>query len=451
MEAISSPPPTGVSCAVTACAAALDGLIDTVESGELDGLDGLVLVEIMRSFERVRNRMCLVDHAVLSTAERVDLAGELTHSSLTSVLVHTLRLSPGEAARRVRAAAAVGPRVSMVGERLAPVRPRLAAVQRCGEVSAEQVAVVVRALEVVDRPGLDPVEVVWAEETLANHCLSFGPRELRRIAVHIEDAVNPDGTVGEEELVRDRRDLRLTRCSDGMFRVEGRLTPVLGVQLSAVLSPLAKPRINTTTAPDGKLVEEPDPRHYGQRMHDALEDACARLLRAGGLPVSGGTPAAVIVTIDADTLRARTGHGTSTHGTVLSVAEVLRLAGEAEVLPAVLTRSGVLLELGRSRRVANQNQTYALIARDSGCSFPSCAHPPQWCDRHHSQEWAAGGTTDLNNLTLLCRYHHTHFVGHGWTCQITRGVPAWLPPKWVDPEQRPLINDRIRANHTLAA
>lgn len=65
------------------------------------------------------------------------------------------------------------------------------------------------------------------------------------------------------------------------------------------------------------------------------------------------------------------GHRTTTDGTVLPVAEVLRLAGEADVLPSVLTTSEVLLELGRSRRVADQNQTGALIARDRGCRQPA--------------------------------------------------------------------------------
>jgi hypothetical protein len=56
----------------------------------------------------------------------------------------------------------------------------------------------------------------------------------------------------------------------------------------------------------------------------------------------------------------------------------------------------------------------------------------------------------VSNLTLLCRYHHTHFVGSGWTCQINPdGLPEWRPPRWVDPTQQSIINDRIRAAHTL--
>jgi hypothetical protein len=54
-------------------------------------------------------------------------------------------------------------------------------------------------------------------------------------------------------------------------------------------------------------------------------------------------------------------------------------------------------------------------------------------------------------MTLLCRYHHTHFVEHGWRCQINeQQLPEWIPPRWVDPDQKPLLNTRIRAKHTLA-
>jgi hypothetical protein len=42
----------------------------------------------------------------------------------------------------------------------------------------------------------------------------------------------------------------------------------------------------------------------------------------------------------------------------------------------------------------------ALIAREGGCSFPGCGHPPQWCDRHHIIDWIDGGPTDLENLKL---------------------------------------------------
>ena len=199
-----------------------------------------------------------------------------------------------------------------------------------------------------------------------------------------------------------------------------RLTGALGAKLQAVLGPLAKPRVNTTTGPDGRLIEEPDLRHYGQRMHDALEDVCDRLLRSDTIPESGGTPATVIVTIGLDDLLARTGYGTTSDGTLIPTEQVLRMANQADIIPAVLTRTGAVLDLGRTRRIASPSQTLALYARDAGCSFPGCDRAPEWCERHHIIPWIEGGETNLNNLTLLCRYHHHNFTSRGWTGQINQ-------------------------------
>ncbi len=100
-------------------------------------------------------------------------------------------------------------------------------------------------------------------------------------------------------------------------------------------------------------METPDERHHGQRMHDALEDVCDRLLRSDTLPESGGTPATVIVTIDLDDLLARTGYGTSSDGTLIPTDQVLRMANQADIIPRrSSSRSGAVLDLGRTRRIA---------------------------------------------------------------------------------------------------
>ncbi len=243
----------------------------------------------------------------------------------------------------------------------------------------------------------------------------------------------------------DRRHLALRRLRDGMYDVEGRLTGSVGAKLQAVLGPLARPRLEKVTLDDGRQVDEPDPRHHGQRTHDALEEVCDRLLRSGTLPDSGGTPATVIVTITEAALRARRGSGTTSDGTRLSVDAVIGLADSADVVTVLLSPLGAVLDLGRTRRCASPAQTLALIARDLGCSFPGCARPPEWCERHHVVAWVDGGATDVANLTLLCSYHHHNFAARGWTCLMTDGLPTWKPPKWIDPEQRPIRNTRITA------
>ena len=88
------------------------------------------VVEFMQDFERTRNRLSLIDHQTIAAAERLDLPTVLCQGQMRRVLTSVLSLSKGEAARRVRAAEAVGPRTSMLGEPLEPVRPVLAAAQQ---------------------------------------------------------------------------------------------------------------------------------------------------------------------------------------------------------------------------------------------------------------------------------------------------------------------------------
>ncbi|MBB3325177.1 HNH endonuclease signature motif containing protein [Microlunatus antarcticus] len=424
---------------------ALDRLIGVVEAGGLDGFDGVGLVGFLQRFEQTRNRMSLVDHRAVRVAETVRLSETVGQPNLAATLAWVLRLSRGEASQRVRATEAVGERVAMTGEELGPLRPALAAAQRAGDVSPEQVDVCVRALEGVDRRGFDPADLDLGDRLLAEYAVTFGPKELRVIAQQVVDRIDPDGTVPAEQLNSERRHLAFRKLTDGMYAVEGRLTGELGAKLHAVLGPLAKPRLETVVLEDGRTVDGPDPRHHGQRTHDALVDVCDRLLRSGTLPDSGGTPATVIVIIPEDDLQARARWGVTSEGTMLSTETIVRLADQADVYPAVLTRTGVVLQLGRTRRLASNGQTVALIARDGGCSFPGCDRPPEWCERHHVTEWSQGGRTDLHNLTLLCAWHHHNFAARGWTCVMVDDLPAWIPPTWVDREQRPVLNARILA------
>ena len=195
--------------------------------------------------------------------------------------------------------------------------------------------------------------------------------------------------------------MELKQRRDGMWHLQGRLTNVLGAQLNAILDPLAKPRSSSIDGNDGNTTTIPDERPSMQRLHDALEEACAKLLKSVDLPSVGGMPASVIVTITLEDLLNKAGLAETADGTQLSFDQLWRLADEADIWPIILDRHGVPLTLGRTQRLASKGQTMALTARDGGCSFPGCTHPPQWCDRHHIVDWILGGLTDLNNLTLL--------------------------------------------------
>ncbi len=65
---------------------ALNGLLDTIESGGLEQLSAAEKISFWQRFEAFRNRLPLVDHSLLADAKAHDLAGEYCFSSLSHVV-----------------------------------------------------------------------------------------------------------------------------------------------------------------------------------------------------------------------------------------------------------------------------------------------------------------------------------------------------------------------------
>ncbi len=109
---------------------------------------------------------------------------------------------------------------------------------------------------------------------------------------------------------------------------------------------------------------------------------------------------------------------------------------------------------GRARYVVPRKLFREVAARDGGCRFPGCDRNVRHCEAHHIKWWRPPhlGTTDYNNLTLLCSRHH-HIVhqqdldlkllpsgqldvtwhdGRQRTSQ-PRGAPPRRPPSWTPP------------------
>ena len=83
-----------------------------------------------------------------------------------------------------------------------------------------------------------------------------------------------------------------------------------------------------------------------------------------------------------------------------------RLLCDSDIRRVVLDPDSMPLNVGRATRLATGAQRAALIVRDKGCAHPGCHRPASWTDAHHIQWVRNGGKTNLDNLVLLCRYHH---------------------------------------------
>ncbi len=107
---------------------------------------------------------------------------------------------------------------------------------------------------------------------------------------------------------------------------------------------------------------------------------------------------------DLDTISGRLNNGRLANGTPIPTDEIVRLACEADIVPALFNTKGEPLWLGRSSRLATPAQRIAVIARDQGCI--ACGADPEWCQVHHIDWWTRGGPTDIDRLCLLCSQHH---------------------------------------------
>jgi hypothetical protein len=116
--------------------------------------------------------------------------------------------------------------------------------------------------------------------------------DLARLAEHIRATLARPDTDPDDDGFTDRR-LRLATTIGGIGKLDGNLTPRCAAALQAVLDALGK-----RTGPE-------DLRTPEQRQHDALEDACRRLIAAGGLPDRARQPTQIQLHITLDDLTRR--------------------------------------------------------------------------------------------------------------------------------------------------
>ncbi|WP_210602245.1 HNH endonuclease signature motif containing protein [Brevibacterium oceani] len=106
----------------------------------------------------------------------------------------------------------------------------------------------------------------------------------------------------------------------------------------------------------------------------------------------------------------------------ITAATAERLSCEALISGVIKNAGGDALMLGRSKRLVSRRQRLALSVRDVCCQFPGCRNRRR-CDAHHIRPWSQGGATDMDNLILLCRRHHT--VVHKYQLRIERTGAAF--------------------------
>jgi hypothetical protein len=258
----------------------------------------------------------------------------------------------------------------------------------------------------------------------------------------------------EAERERERyesRTLSIFPDDEGGYELRARLTPEAGALLRRALE-AANDALFRERGSSARTDAEKH-REAGRRRADALELLAERALAAGfgppvddqDVPVSGNRAERyqVVLHVEPQTLtseavsqgprpdgerpEAPLALSEIEDGTRVSHETARRLTCDATVVEVAQSADGTVLDVGRKSRTIPWRLRRALEIRDRGCRFPGCGR--RFTDGHHVTHWADGGATSLENLTLLCKFHHTLVHEGRWRI----GFGAERRPIFFDP------------------
>ena len=408
-EASASPTgsPAGSPASAAACgepsSADLLGLLDALVSG-LRSLGG----------ERLEERLGLVGRcdarlAGVRTETVAALAVRDGEARTADVLRNGLGQSRGGAKREVQFAG------------------RLADLPETAEALADGAITPQHAREIADAAAHTPVDEA--------ELLTAAEREpadvfARTVRDHVNERSAGEDLEERRRRQRARREANIKQQSDGMYKLFGTFDPVAGARIETALAATAK---KLRHGEDAKNRATP-----AQRYADALETLITR--RSAGKPQ--GTNLVIIA--DYDLVAGQLRDARLIDGTPLAPSELLRLALDANILPALFDTKGQPLWLGHKYRHATVAQRIALAVRDKGCV--GCGAANSFCQAHHVIWWEDGGPTDIDNLCLLCsdcHHKHVHELGAPITRDPDGRFQLGLPPNRPPPGSR---NGKARNN-----
>jgi uncharacterized protein DUF222/HNH endonuclease len=172
------------------------------------------------------------------------------------------------------------------------------------------------------------------------------------------------------------------------------------------------------------LPEEEDPYYIHARRADALVALASNRIAQDADP----DRATVVVHAQLDGLVEGAGGCELEGGPVIHPETVRRLLCHGRVQTVIEDAAGQPLGVGRMSREPSVWMMRQIRYRDHGCTFPGCGSR-LFAQAHHIVWWEHGGRTDLDNLVLVCTFHHKLVHEHGWRLHRDEdGTVRWFRP-----------------------
>jgi hypothetical protein len=335
------------------------------------------LLTAARDLETWARRLYGIGLAITAELDSRGVAASRGATSTAVLLRQLLRISPGQARRRVADAREVCPTVTLTGEVQPPVLPAAATALASGAISDQHLKVIRQTVR--DLPPDAPQETrAGVEATLVGDADHFDPVQLGKLAQRIRAHLDPDGALLDERQAVARRELSFAPDLDGTVLLRGRLDAEGAAIVQAALSPLAAPR---PADPAGVK----DPRSPARRRADALIEMARQRLDAGDLPTEGGQRPHLAVTIRLSDLSEESGAADlDTTGGQVTAAAARRTACDANLIPLVLGANSEPLDVNQVSRTAvkitRSGDHGSLAAHRAGPT-----HPPRTARSPHTE------------------------------------------------------------------
>ncbi|MER6940336.1 DUF222 domain-containing protein [Nocardioides sp. NPDC127514] len=363
--------------------------------------------DLLERLEKLQAQQAALKLRVLATAG--DIAEETGAKDASAWMRTDLLVDKAVARSQIKLAASVA-KYDLVAAGLAE-----------GVVSQDKARVITHALDKIEtNPVASGEDLILAEKLLVDYAGRLTANELRivgrRILAEIDPARFEDAEakalLAEEERAQQKTALRVWDNHDGTVGFDGVLPTSMGMRFKRLVEAWAQPRKQQLVAKGAPL--PPWERLMGQGFTRLLET-----VDPAALPRHGGDATTINVVISLEELRKDLGIATlgydETNGTTISAAEARRMACNATIIPWVLGGDSEVLDAGRGSRFFQPIQRKALRLQQKCCQAEGCDMPPEWCDAHHLDPWAAGGKTDLKDGALLCPHHHRLAHAPGYT------------------------------------
>ena len=165
-----------------------------------------------------------------------------------------------------------------------------------------------------------------------------------------------------------------------------------------------------------------------QRRADALLALCSARIAKDPDP----DRATVIVHAQLEGLRANSWGAETQDGAVLHPESVRRLLCNARIQTVIEDENANVIAIGPLHREPPVWMQRQVRYRDKECRFPGCG-AKAYTEAHHVKFWSHGGRTKLENLLLICSFHH--MLVHELRWRVTRsrdGTVTWFRPSGAE-------------------